>query len=144
MKPNPFLGRWRIVDMDEWDEAYRDLVVPAYFEFEPGNGGTFQFGTVSGGLDCQYDRFDHDPFVEFSWAGMSDSDLGSGRGWALLLNDEMSGRIFIHGSDNSFFDAVRGVGPRRRFSSRRGRAPLPAASSRSRAPARPRLGNRRG
>ncbi len=70
---NPFLGRWRIQEMECWDREYLDLVVPAFIEFEEGRDGSFQFGTVRGGLD-----------------------------------HGIVGRLFIHGSDDSSFRAVRG------------------------------------
>lgn len=52
---NPFLGSWRIVEMECWDREYIDLVVPGHITFAKDNLGSFQFGTVQGWLDCRRD-----------------------------------------------------------------------------------------
>ena len=49
----PFLGRWRIDHMDEYDRDYLDLVEPAFIRFDPGGSGEFGFGAVTGQLDRQ-------------------------------------------------------------------------------------------
>src|SRR5215208_1342991 len=46
-----FKGRWRISEMDVWDNDYLDLVEPAHIVFESENDGAFVFGTVKGWLD---------------------------------------------------------------------------------------------
>lgn len=33
-----FIGRWRIVEMDKWDEEFLDLVETAHITFEPDGG----------------------------------------------------------------------------------------------------------
>ena len=80
MKRNPFVGRWRITDMEQWDVEYRDVIVPAFIEFSQNGQGEFQFGTVVGWLDCRFAPRDGRPAVEFSWDGQNDNDPGSGRG----------------------------------------------------------------
>jgi len=47
--------------------------------------------------------------IAFSWEGMSDTDPGCGRGWAMIVgnSDELYGRIYIHCSDDSDFRAKR-------------------------------------
>jgi hypothetical protein len=45
---NPYLGTWRIIEMEQWDQDYIDLVVLGYFSFRDDNLGEFQFGTVHG------------------------------------------------------------------------------------------------
>jgi hypothetical protein len=93
--------------MEAWDEHYIDLVVPGYIEIEPGLQGSFQFGTVSGDIDARLRKIGDTMFVEWSWWGESDTDDGCGRGWAHIENQELIGRIFIHGSDDSSFIAER-------------------------------------
>jgi hypothetical protein len=36
-----YLGRWRIVEMEQWDQDYIDLEVPGYILFEENNSGEF-------------------------------------------------------------------------------------------------------
>lgn len=109
-----FIGYWKITEMEVWAPAYIDLVVPGFIEFQNEEGhlmGTFQFGTVSGWLDCRLRDVGGEDFVEWSWQGQSDTDPGCGRGWATLLNGELVGRIFIHCGDDSAFRATRQTRP---------------------------------
>ena len=34
MQANPFHGRWRIVEMETWDQDYVDMEVPGYIELD--------------------------------------------------------------------------------------------------------------
>ena len=112
---HPFVGVWKIVEMEQWDRKYIDLIVPGHFTFEPDLDGSFQFGTVRGWLDCRIERSGKDERIEFSWEGFSDKDPACGRGWALIRGDELHGRIYIHASDDSSFRAQRARGaPRKR------------------------------
>jgi len=104
---NPFLGRWRIREMDEWDRDYLDLVVPAFLEFRADGQGAFQFGTVAGFIDYRVVQRGADVAVEWSWEGRSDTDPACGRGWAKIEAGHLAGKIFIHQSDDSGFRAVR-------------------------------------
>ena len=54
-----FLGYWKITEMEVWASKYIDLVVPGFIEFAVEDEqvmGSFQFGTVSGWLDCRLRR----------------------------------------------------------------------------------------
>ena len=104
-RKNPFVGKWRIVEMEAWDQDYIDLVVPGHVTFESNGLGSFQFGTVEGGLDCRIESVGNGERVEFSWEGVSETDPACGRGWASIRDGELHGRIFIHGSDDSSFRA---------------------------------------
>jgi hypothetical protein len=100
-----FKGRWRITEMDEWDDDYLDLVEPAHIVFEGENDGAFVFGTVKGWLDVRYGGRGGSASAEFSW---EDADPASGRGWATLgTAGRLVGHIFIHNSDDSGFVAER-------------------------------------
>ncbi len=48
---SPFLGRWHIVSMTEWDEDYIHEEVPAFIEFGEHQQGSFQFAYVRGDID---------------------------------------------------------------------------------------------
>lgn len=103
----PFLGTWRIVEMEMWDQEAFDLLGPAHFTFREDELGDFRFIAVEGGLDCRYGERDGDPLAEFSWSGCDDNDQASGRGWAIVDGDVLTGRIFIHCGDDSAFTAQR-------------------------------------
>lgn len=112
-----FIGYWKITEMEVWAPDYVDLVVPGFIEFtyeEDHLMGTFQFGTVSGWLDCRLRDVDGVTCIEWSWQGQSDTDPSCGRGWASLVDDELVGRIFIHCSDDSAFKATRRSRPAER------------------------------
>ena len=79
-----FKGRWRISEMDVWDNDYLDLVEPAHIVFESENDGAFVFGTVKGWLDVRYGARDGSACAEFSWEGLNDNDPACGRGWVIL------------------------------------------------------------
>ena len=46
-----FAGRWRIVEMDNWDDAFLDLVGEAHLRFEGAADGEIAFGALKGFLD---------------------------------------------------------------------------------------------
>ena len=75
-------GRWRIVEMDLWDQEALDLVGPATIEFGRDHTGSFRFIAVEAWMDCRRVLRDGHPAVEFSWEGSDDGDPASGRGWA--------------------------------------------------------------
>jgi hypothetical protein len=104
---NEFLGTWRIREMDTWDQEYVDLVVPGFMKFERYRSGSFQFATVSGGIDWRYRVVAGIPTIEWCRDGWSDTDHGSGRGWAVVKDMTLVGHIFIFGSDDSRFVADR-------------------------------------
>jgi hypothetical protein len=106
MAKNPFVGHWRITNMDEWGPDYLDLVVPAFIRIEPGAAGSFQFGTVVGWLDYRVVTENERSRLEWSWQGFSDSDDTCGRGWAVLDGPVLKGHLFIHASDDSAFLAA--------------------------------------
>jgi len=105
---NRFVGKWKITEMEQWDKEYIDLIEPGYFRFDNNNQGQFVFGTVSGFMDCRYDKNKSPRKVEFSWEGTSEYDSVSGRGWFELNNENsISGMLFIHNGDQSWVKAVR-------------------------------------
>lgn len=101
-------GRWRIVEMELWDEDSIDLVGPAFIELRDDCRGSFRFIAVEGWMDVRDVERDGRPSVEFSWEGNDECDPASGRGWATLAADgSLEGRIFFHMGDDSRFVAVR-------------------------------------
>jgi hypothetical protein len=106
---SPFLGRWHIVSMSNWDGDYINEEVRAFIEFEPGQRGDFQFGYVRGGIDYRDVLRDGRPAAEFSWDGNDEMDPATGRGWAVLDDERLKGMIFFHQGDESEFEAEREV-----------------------------------
>jgi hypothetical protein len=104
---NPFVGRWRISEMEAWDQEFVDLIVPGFLKFDADNLGEFQFGAVHGFLDCRLETHGERPRLEFSWDGEDDADPACGRGWATIKNGVISGHIFIHRGDDSWFKAKK-------------------------------------
>ncbi|MDY6989781.1 MAG: hypothetical protein SWQ30_17185 [Thermodesulfobacteriota bacterium] len=100
-----FGGKWSIVEMEAWDQEYVNMEVPGHFTFNKSGTGHFQFGLVQGEMDCRMEVIDHRERIEFSWDGQEDSDPASGRGWAVIENEELHGRIFFHLGDDSTFRA---------------------------------------
>ncbi len=100
-------GKWRIAEMDLWDQDALELLGPAFIEFGKGRSGQFRFIAVEGRIDCVHKGRNGRPYVEFTWNGHDECSPASGRGWAKLYSDgSLSGRIFIHQGDNSGFKAI--------------------------------------
>lgn len=102
------VGRWRIVDMELWDQDAVDLVAQGFIEFETEFMGSFGFIAVQGGMDWREAPREGRPGVEFSWEGFDEGDPASGRGWATLEPDgSLRGRLCFHLGDDTGFHAAR-------------------------------------
>ena len=102
------IGRWRITEMDNWDQEAVDLVGPGFIEFDEDGLGELGFIAVTGELDYRDAARDGRPGVEFSWQGSDEGDDVSGRGWAALNPDgTLEGHIYFHLGDDSAFRAER-------------------------------------
>ncbi len=106
-KSSAFLGTWDILEMEEFDREYLNLVTQAYIEFEGDGSGRFQFGAAVGFLDYELETQDDEPCVEFSWEGSDELTPICGRGWAVLNQDTLNGRLFMHMGDDLGFTAKR-------------------------------------
>ncbi|MHC5540245.1 hypothetical protein ACYOEI_18655 [Singulisphaera rosea] len=104
---SPLIGHWRIVSMSEWEDDYLDEEVQAYIKVEDKGRGSFQFGYIQGQIDARMTNREGKPAVEFSWEGGDGADGTplTGRGWAILQEDELHGMFFIHEGDDSEFVA---------------------------------------
>lgn len=99
----PFQGRWRIVEMDLWDEEARDLVEPAFIRFD-GEEGEMRFICVVAWLDVRYGARAGSPIAEFSWEGVDEGDERCGRGWIEIgTAGRLVGHFFFHMGDDSGF-----------------------------------------
>ena len=95
-------GKWRIIEMTDYEAGFPDMVEPAYILFDGESGGEFVFGCVTGAI---YGPGDTNA-VEFTWAGNDEMDEASGDGWAELQPDgSLKGQIRFHGGDEADFTA---------------------------------------
>ena len=95
-----YIGKWRIIEMELWDQDYIDLVIPGYFSFDKDDLGNFQFGTVEGQIEYRIEQIGDVERLEFSWEGSDENDQALGRGWAVLNGDYLEGRLYFHFGDN--------------------------------------------
>ena len=117
-----FAGRWRIAEMELWDQDAIDLLGPAFIAFDDEAMGEFRFCAVEGWIDCRFGQRDGLPLVEFSWEGGDDADQACGRGWTVIEKDgQLRGRLFFHRGDDWAFTAGREVGQAPRRGRRRSR-----------------------
>jgi hypothetical protein len=65
----PFQGRWRIAEMELWDNDALDLVKPAFIDIA-GQEGEMRFIAVRAWLDIRYTAYGGGPRTEFSWEGV--------------------------------------------------------------------------
>ena len=93
--------------MEQWDQDFIDLVVPGYFQFDKDKTGEFRFGAVFGQMDCHTEKHGGEVRLEFSWDGSNELDPASGRGWAEVVGDNMTGHLYFHMGDDSWFKAER-------------------------------------
>jgi hypothetical protein len=97
-------GKWRILEMPDYESDYRDMMEPAYILFDGKGGGEFAFGCVTGAISRAGDATAH--AVEFAWDGNDERDEASGDGWAELQSDgSLVGQISFHGGDEASFTA---------------------------------------
>jgi hypothetical protein len=101
-----FAGRWRITEMDEWDEI--DLLGSAHITFGGKDNGELVFLAIEADLDVRYGARDGAACAEFSWEGLDDGSPASSRGRAVFgTAGRLVGHIFIHKGDDSSFIAER-------------------------------------
>jgi hypothetical protein len=102
-----YVGKWRIVEMEVWDQDYVDMEVPGFIRIGSDGTGRLQFGLVSGDIDGRVEQCGNAPRFDFSLSGQEENYLVCGRGWAVIENGELSGRIYLHLADDSAFRAIK-------------------------------------
>jgi len=93
------IGRWRITEMDNWDQEAVDLVQPGFIEFGDDGLGDLGFIAVTGELDYRDADRDGRPGVEFSWQGSDEGDD--------VCDRTLEGHIYFHLGDDAAFRAER-------------------------------------
>jgi hypothetical protein len=109
MKPDKtkYIGKWRIINMEMWDQDFIDMITPGYFSFAQDGLGYFQFGSVEGQIDYRIEKINDLERLEVSWEGQSEDDPASGRGWAIMNGNQLEGRFYFHLGEDSWFKAKR-------------------------------------
>jgi hypothetical protein len=100
-----FVGRWRIVEMELWDQEFIDLDGPGHITFARNGRGEMHFGAVNLTLDWR--RNTKGNRLDFTFDGFDEGDEVSGRGWAELDGGKLTGRIAFHLGDESGFEAQK-------------------------------------
>jgi hypothetical protein len=92
-------GKWRIVEMPDYQSDFPDMVESAYILFDKSRG-EFAFGCVTGEIHGTASG----NAVEFTWSGSDEMDETSGEGWAQLREDgALEGQIsFLQGDEANF------------------------------------------
>jgi len=103
-----FVGKWRLTEMDQWDQDYIDMEEPGHITFAKGGAGGFHFGCVDASMDWRYD--DSLDRVDFTFDGSDEGDPVTGRGWAKMdgKDQQLIGQIVFHQGDESGFWAIKG------------------------------------
>jgi hypothetical protein len=104
---NPFRGKWRITATALWARADLDEFASAHITFGADRQGELAFVAIEADIDYRVGKRDGKPAAEFSWQGSDDGQPISGRGWALLDDHQIVGRLFIHQGDETTFTAKR-------------------------------------
>jgi hypothetical protein len=60
------VARWRLVEMDNWDSDFLDLVEEAHLTLEGKSDGEIAFGALKSFLDVRYGMRDGSACAEFS------------------------------------------------------------------------------
>ena len=103
-----FAGRWRIVEMDVWDNDVLDEFEAAHITFKGSTDGEIAFAALSGSLDVRYSARDGSACAGFSWQGFDDNEPVCGRGWVTLgTAGRLVGHFYIHKGDDSGFVCER-------------------------------------
>lgn len=97
-----YSGKWRIIESD-----YTDLPAPGYVMLNPDKASGFKVGRLQGIMDCRIEEYPGSERIEFSWYGKIGTVIAYGRGWAMIRDEKLSGRIYIHDGDDSEFVAVK-------------------------------------
>ncbi len=102
-----YIGTWRIKEMDQWDMDYIDMESPGRIIIDKNGQGEIHFGAVDIEIDCRLEPNEKSGHLGFSFEGNDEGDPVSGRGWALVDGEEMTGHLFFHLGDDSGFKAKR-------------------------------------
>jgi len=103
---NKFLGRWKIIDSEQWAPEMLNMDGEASIEIEKDGIGFINFCAVEVDIDYHLPNDGNDK-IEFSFSGKDDRDPVSGRGWLQLQDNKLKAQIYFHRGMESWFEAER-------------------------------------
>lgn len=106
MKQNLLSGKWKVVEVGDWEEEEVDESEPAIFEIRQDGKGSVSFMAMHGELDWKMDDPQDGARIDFSFMGDDDGTEVFGRGWAELEGGEVDGEILYFQGDSYAFHAV--------------------------------------
>jgi len=105
--PSIFVGSWRIVEVDVWDQDFIDLVQPGEFLIERDGLGSFCYGAVEAEIDWREEGEGEAMKMAFSFDGFDEGDPISGQGWARVRGRQVEGEFAFSDGDTYPFRAKR-------------------------------------
>ena len=99
MRKNPFIGKWKLIEVGDWYEDDLDKFDPAIFEIESGGNGRFTFLALHAEIDWDTDEPEDFGRIDFIWIGFDDGTEEFGRGWAVTDGENLYGEIVIFKGD---------------------------------------------
>jgi len=106
---NEYMGKWRILEMVQWDKDFIDLVMPGRITIRKDRLSGFQFSAARGDIGYRTERTGDLELLEFSWERPNESDHAWGRDWALMANNGLCGMLCFHFGNRSSFRTTRSV-----------------------------------
>ena len=105
----PFAGKWRIVELEVWDQDYVDMEVPGYILIGRRLGWNRAVSVRPGirGYRWTGEPWGNTLRFDFSWSGQEEYDPVRGRGWAVIESGVLNGRIYLHLADDSALRAIK-------------------------------------
>ncbi|MFH1065941.1 MAG: hypothetical protein V1734_05545 [Nanoarchaeota archaeon] len=108
-----FIGKWRIYEMELWEQDDFDARDKAYIKIGKDKQGEFQFSYLFADIDGKIIKYPDGEKLEFTWEGEDGFEEASGSGWMKITGENKAeGEIRIHKGDSSGFKARR-MGGRR-------------------------------
>ncbi len=107
-----FIGKWRIYEMELWEQDDFDARDKASIKVNKDKTGEFQFLYLFADIDGRVVKFNGNEMLEFTWEGDDGCEAASGSGWMKVEKNKAEGEIRIHKGDSSGFKA-RKMGGRR-------------------------------
>jgi hypothetical protein len=107
MSENQLLGKWKLVEVDDWEEEEIDEFEPAMLDIRKGGKGSFNFIASHAVLDWKMDDPKNIGRIDFSFMGDDDGTEVFGRGWAEFDGGEVTGEISYFQGDRYQFRAVK-------------------------------------
>ena len=100
-------GRWRILEMDLWDQDALDLVAPAFIEFSPDHTGELGFIVVTGWIDWRRAGADRTVLSSVGKEPTKGTRSAAEDGPNYHDDGVLRGHIYFHLGDDSSFRAER-------------------------------------